>query len=66
MEILLTLLSSSPFTLKCKSLVINEYKGIHGGLKLEVRPWSDSKCLSLRVIICRFKFENQPLQNKLG
>ena len=42
MEILLTLLSSSPFTLKCRSLVINEYKDTHGGLKLEVGPWCDS------------------------
>ena len=42
MEILLTLLSSSPFTLKCKSLVINEYKDMHGGLKLEFGPWCDS------------------------
>ena len=66
MEILLTLLSSSPFTLKCKSLVINEYKGVHGGLKLEVGPWYDSKCLPPRVISCQFEFENQAFQNKLG
>ena len=25
---------SSPFTLKCKSLVINEYKGMHSKFKL--------------------------------